>query len=76
MVLAAGLTPLPRDALWRNAVLRPPLESLAKTARAFLPAKLAQRIQLSSDPTERRVKQQSRVYTLTVQLASQSRRAG
>ena len=44
LVLAAGLTPLPREPAWRNAMLSPPLEALAKTVRAFLPAALAARI--------------------------------
>ena len=44
LVLAAGLTPLPREAAWRNALFSPPLVALAKNARAFLPASLAQRI--------------------------------
>lgn len=44
LVLAAGLTPLPREPAWRNAVSRPPLEALAKAVRAFLPASLAGRI--------------------------------
>jgi membrane protein required for colicin V production len=44
LVLAAGLTPLPREPAWRNAMLSPPLEVLAKKVRAFLPAALAARI--------------------------------
>jgi membrane protein required for colicin V production len=44
LVLAAGLTPLPREAAWRNAMFSPPLVALAKNARAFLPASLAERI--------------------------------
>ena len=30
LMLIAGLTPLPREPAWRNGVLRPPLEALAK----------------------------------------------
>ena len=44
MVLLAGLTSLPRQAVWRNAVLSGPLETLAGHSKAWLPADLAQRI--------------------------------
>jgi membrane protein required for colicin V production len=44
LALAAGLTPLPRDPAWRNALVGPPLVMLAKKARAFLPQALAERI--------------------------------
>jgi membrane protein required for colicin V production len=44
LVLAAGLTPLPHDPAWRNALVTPPLVALAKKARAFLPEALAERI--------------------------------
>ena len=44
LVLLAGLTTLPRQAVWRNAVLSDPLEGLAGTIKAWLPAELAQRI--------------------------------
>ncbi len=44
LVLAAGLTPLPRDPAWRNALFTPPLVALAKKARAYLPEALAERI--------------------------------
>jgi membrane protein required for colicin V production len=44
LVLAAGLTPLPREAVWRNAMFSRPLVVLAKNARSFLPASLAERI--------------------------------
>lgn len=44
LMLAAGLTPLPHDPAWRNGVLRPPLEAVAKNARGFLPRALAERI--------------------------------
>lgn len=43
-VLLAGLTPLPRQAVWRNAMLSGPLESVAVLVKAWLPAGLAQRI--------------------------------
>lgn len=44
IVLLAGLTSLPRQAVWRNAVLSGPLETLAEQSKAWLPADLAQRI--------------------------------
>jgi len=44
LVLLAGLTSLPRQAVWRNAVLSGPLEELAASAKAWLPVELAQRI--------------------------------
>ena len=44
LVLLAGLTPLPRQAVWRNAVLSDPLEGFAGSIKAWLPAELAQRI--------------------------------
>lgn len=44
LILVAGLTSLPREPAWRNAVFSPPLVGLAKSARAFLPAALAERI--------------------------------
>jgi membrane protein required for colicin V production len=44
LVLLAGLTPLPRQAVWRNAILSGSLEGLAGTVKAWLPAELAQRI--------------------------------
>lgn len=44
LVLLAGLTPIPRQAVWRNAILSGPLESLAVAIKAWLPAELAQRI--------------------------------
>jgi membrane protein required for colicin V production len=44
LVLMAGMTPLPREAAWRNALFSPTLVALAKSARAFLPAALAERI--------------------------------
>lgn len=44
MVLLAGLTSLPRQAVWRNAVLSDPLELFAIRIKAWLPADLAKRI--------------------------------
>jgi len=44
VVLLAGLTSLPRQAVWRNAVLSDPLVSLAGQVKPWLPADLAQRI--------------------------------
>jgi membrane protein required for colicin V production len=44
LVLVAGLTPLPREPAWRNALFSPALVGLAKSARAFLPSALAERI--------------------------------
>jgi len=36
-VLLAGLTPLPRQPAWANAVLSPPLEALASALKPWLP---------------------------------------
>lgn len=44
LVLLAGLTPLPRERVWRNAVLSQPLESAAILVRTYLPGPLASRI--------------------------------
>lgn len=44
VVLAAGLTSLPRQAVWRNAMLSDPLEDLAGQVKPWLPADVAQRI--------------------------------
>ena len=44
MVLVAGMTELPREPAWRDALFSAPLVGLAKNARAFLPAAVAQRI--------------------------------
>jgi membrane protein required for colicin V production len=44
IVLLAGLTSLPRQAVWRNAALSGPLETLAEQSKSWLPAELAQRI--------------------------------
>lgn len=44
LVLLAGLTPAPRDALWRNAMLSAPLEALAIELKPLLPGELSRRI--------------------------------
>jgi len=44
VVLLAGLTSLPRQAVWRNAFLSGPLETVARQVKDWLPADLAQRI--------------------------------
>jgi|SRR5262245_40122896 len=44
LVLLAGLTTLPRQAVWRDAVLSHPLEAFASEVKAWLPARFAQRI--------------------------------
>jgi membrane protein required for colicin V production len=44
LVLAAGLTALPRQPEWRDAVLSGPFEAFAGHVKSWLPARLAQRI--------------------------------
>jgi membrane protein required for colicin V production len=44
LVLLAGLTALPRQSAWRDAVLRGPLEAVAGYVKAWLPADLSKRI--------------------------------
>lgn len=44
LVLLGGLTSLPRQAVWRNAILSHPLELFAGRVKAWLPADLSQRI--------------------------------
>jgi membrane protein required for colicin V production len=44
LVMLGGLTPLPREPFWRNAILAAPLESAALLARSALPQELAERI--------------------------------
>ena len=44
VVLLAGLTSLPRQAVWRNAVLSDSLVAISGHVKAWLPAALAQRI--------------------------------
>ncbi|MFC4158602.1 CvpA family protein [Chitinimonas lacunae] len=43
-VVVAGLTSLPRQPVWRNAMFSPPFEALALTLRPALPAALGQHI--------------------------------
>ena len=44
LVLLAGLTALPKQPVWRDAVLSPPLEALATQVSRWLPTALSQRI--------------------------------
>jgi membrane protein required for colicin V production len=44
LVLLAGLTSLPRQPVWRDAVLSGPLEGFAGYVKSWLPARFAQRI--------------------------------
>lgn len=44
LVLLAGLTALPKEPVWRNAVFSPPLETLAMSLKTWLPGDLSQRI--------------------------------
>jgi membrane protein required for colicin V production len=44
LVLAAGLTALPRQPEWRNALLSGPFEAFAAHVKSWLPVRLAQRI--------------------------------
>lgn len=44
LVLLAGLTSLPRQPAWRNAVLSGPFESAAQYVKTWLPKDLSQRI--------------------------------
>jgi membrane protein required for colicin V production len=44
LVLLAGLTSLPREPVWREAVLSSPLEALAQQVKGWLPGSLSQRI--------------------------------
>ena len=44
LVLLAGLTTLPRDPMWRNAMLSSPLEAFALYLKAWLPGDLSKRI--------------------------------
>lgn len=43
-VLLGGLTPLPKEAWWREAMLAPPLETAIIAAKPWLPAEVAKRI--------------------------------
>jgi len=44
LVLLAGLTPLPKEPVWRNAVFSQPLEALAMAVKIWLPGDLSRRI--------------------------------
>lgn len=44
LVLLAGLTALPRDPVWRNAMLSSPLEAFATQVKVWLPGELSRRI--------------------------------
>ena len=44
LVLLAGLTPLPKEPVWRDAVLSGPLETAVLALRPMLPEGLAQRL--------------------------------
>jgi membrane protein required for colicin V production len=44
LVLLAGLTSLPRQSAWRDAILNVPLEAFAGHVKAWLPADLSKRI--------------------------------
>lgn len=44
LVLLAGLTSVPRQPVWRNAVLSGPLVAFAGSIKSWLPADLSQRI--------------------------------
>lgn len=43
-VMLAGLTSLPKQPYWRDAVLAPPLETVVIAAKRWLPADVAERI--------------------------------
>lgn len=44
LVLLAGLTPLPHEGFWRNAMLSAPFEALVVGIKPWMPEKLAKRI--------------------------------
>jgi membrane protein required for colicin V production len=46
-VMLAGLTMLPKETFWREAVLSSPLEAAVVAAKPLLPAELAQRVKLN-----------------------------
>ena len=48
-VLIAGLTPLPQDPGWRDAIFANPMVKLALMAKPYLPHELAERIQFEDD---------------------------
>lgn len=43
-VMLGGLTPLPREPWWRNAVLAPPLETAVLASRPWIPETMAKKI--------------------------------
>ena len=43
-VLLGGMTPLPREDWWRDAMLAPPLETAVVAGKPWLPKAVAQRI--------------------------------
>lgn len=49
-VLAAGLTKLPRQTFWQNAMLSAPLETAARRLAGFLPEAYAKRIRFGAEP--------------------------
>ncbi|MCX7627734.1 MAG: CvpA family protein [Methylophilaceae bacterium] len=44
LVLLGGMTPLPQDPRWRNAMFSAPLEAMVMAARPWLPPELTQHI--------------------------------
>ena len=44
LVMLGGMTPLPQDPMWKNAVLSGPLETAVVALRPFLPEDMARRI--------------------------------
>lgn len=49
LVLVAGLTPMPQDPWWQEAVLLPRFQSLAVWVRGYLPAEAAAYIQFAGE---------------------------
>lgn len=45
LVLLAGLTTLPKEPVWREALFRPPLQAVAEHVKLWLPAEWSKRIQ-------------------------------
>lgn len=45
LVLVAGLTPLPSESFWRNAMLSPPLEAAAREVLPYMPEAFRSRVQ-------------------------------
>ncbi|MDO8414287.1 MAG: CvpA family protein, partial [Gallionellaceae bacterium] len=44
LILLAGLTQIPKQSWWQDALLRKPLESMAQTSLILLPDNVAQRV--------------------------------